>query len=67
MAAQKQARPIMPWLNRQDPKKARAVQDAIAKLGKAYPGLARPEKAKVTESELLSAASAAKLAVSGLP
>ena len=66
MAAKEQAGTILPWLNLQDAKKARAVQDAIAKLGQAYPGIARPEKPKVTEADLLSAASAAKLAVSGL-
>jgi hypothetical protein len=66
LAAEQQARPIMPWLNRKDLKKARAVQGAIAKLGKAYPGLARPKNPKVTEADLLSAASGAKLAVSGL-
>ena len=48
------------------PAAARAVQDAIAKLGKAYPGIGRPEKPKVTEADLLIAASKAKLAVSGL-
>ena len=66
MAAKDQAGAILPWLNRQDANKARAVQDAIAKLGQAYPGIARPEKPKVTEADLLSAASAAKLAVSNL-
>jgi hypothetical protein len=66
MAAKEQAGTILPWLNLQDIKKARALQNAIAKLGQAYPGLARPEKPKVTEADLLSAASAAKLAVSGL-
>jgi hypothetical protein len=66
MAAKEQAGPVLPWLNRQDAKKARAVQDAIAKLSQAYPGLARPEKPKVTAADLLAAASAAKLAVSGL-
>lgn len=66
LAAVELARPIMPWLNKKDAKKARALQDAIAKLGKAYPGIARPDKPKVTEADLLTAASAAKLAVSGL-
>lgn len=55
----------MPWLNKKDLKKARAVQDAIAKLGKAYPGLARP-KIRGRRKPMCSAASAAKLAVSGL-
>ena len=66
MAARDQASTVLPWLHKLDAKKERAFQRALALTGQAFPGIKRPEKSKVTEADLLSAASGAKLAVSGL-
>lgn len=66
MAARDQARTVLPWLHKLDGKKEKAFRQALALTGQAYPGIKRPEKSKVTEGDLLSAASGAKLAVSSL-
>lgn len=66
MAAHDQARTVLPWLHKHDGKKEKAFRQALALTGQAFPGIKRPEKSKVTEADLLSAASGAKLAVSSL-
>ncbi|WP_198343742.1 hypothetical protein [Pseudorhodoplanes sinuspersici] len=66
MAARDQARTVLPWLHKLDGKKEKAFRQALALTEQAFPGIKRPGKSKVTEADLLSAASAAKLAVSGL-
>ena len=66
MAARDQAKTVLPWLHKLDAKKEKAFRQALALTGQAFPGIKRPEKSKVTEGDLLSAASGAKLAVSNL-
>lgn len=66
VAARDQAKTVLPWLRRIDAKKEKAFQQALTLASQAYPGIKRPAKSKVSEGALLSAASAAKLAVSGL-
>jgi hypothetical protein len=66
IAARDQAKSVLPWLHKRDAKKEKAVRQALALTEQAFPGIKRPEKSKVTEADLLSAASGAKLAVSGL-
>lgn len=66
MAARDQARTVLPWLHKLDGKKEKTFRQALALTGQAFPGIKRPAKSKVTEADLLAAASGAKLAVSGL-
>jgi len=66
IAARNEAKSLLPWLRKQDRKKEQAVQKALTLAGQAYPGIKRAAKGKVTEADLLAAASGAKLAVSNL-
>lgn len=66
LAAHEQARAIMPWLKKQAPKKAAALEKVLALASQAYPGIKRPAK-KIDTGRFLAAASEARLAVSRLP
>jgi hypothetical protein len=66
MAARAEARAALPYLKKIDPRKEAALRKAVALGDQAYPGVKRPQTSKVSVAELQSAASAAKLAVSGL-
>jgi hypothetical protein len=66
IAARNEAKTVLPWLRKLDPRKEQALQQALKLAGQAYPGIKRAAKGKVSEAELLAAASRAKLAVSGL-
>jgi hypothetical protein len=67
LAARSQAAPVLPYLKKIDPRKEAALRKALALAAQAYPGINRSKAPKVSLSELQSAASAAKLAVSSLP
>lgn len=66
IAARGQAKDILPWLRKLDAQKEKALSKALALTADAFPGIKRPEKPKVPVSDLLAAASGAKLAVSNL-
>jgi hypothetical protein len=57
---------VLPWLRKQDAKKAAAMEKALALTARAYPGLKRPAPKAVDQGEFLAAASGVKLAVSNL-
>lgn len=66
IAAQGQAKDILPWLRKVDAQKEKALSKAVALASQAYPGIKRPDASKVPLPDLLVAASGAKLAVSNL-
>ena len=66
IAARSQAKDILPWLRKLDAQKEKTVNRALALTAQAFPGIERLDVAKVPVSELLAAASGAKLAVSNL-
>ncbi len=66
IAARRRAQDVLPWIRKNDVRKEKAVRQALSELRRAYPGAARPAAFAVGEAELLAAASAAQLAVSGL-
>jgi len=66
LAAREQARAVMPWLKKQAPKKAAALEKVLVLVNQAYPGIKRPAK-KVDGGRFLAAASEARVAVSHLP
>ena len=64
IAARREANSAFPSLRKSDKEAAAALEKALELLQRAYPGIKRPAKAAVSESDLLSAASRARLAVS---
>jgi hypothetical protein len=66
LAAQAQAKAVLPWLGKEAPKKAAALRKALDLAGQAYPGMKRPAQ-KVDVGQFLAAASEARLAVSQIP
>lgn len=65
LAAQAQARDLLPQVEKTDPAIAKALRDALALVASAYPGLKRDGAAHA--APLLAAASMARIAVSRLP
>jgi hypothetical protein len=65
LAAQAQARDLLPQVEKTDPAIAKALRDALALVASAYPGLKRDGAAQA--APLLAAASMARIAVSRLP
>lgn len=66
VAARKHAAAVLPQLKKQDRAKEATIQRALAMAAQAFPGAKRTNNSKVTVGDFLAAASAAKLAVSGL-
>ncbi len=66
IAARNEAKSVLPWLRKQDPEKEKALEKVLTLAERAYPGIKRAPKDKVSEADILAAASAAKLAVSNL-
>jgi hypothetical protein len=64
IAARELAKKAVPPLTKRDPAGAKNVNAALALVARAYPGVRPPEKQRVSEGDLLAAASRAKLAVS---
>ena len=63
IAARREAAPVLKALQQSNKPAAAAIEKALGLLERAYPGIKRPEKTAVAESELLVAASRARLAV----
>jgi len=66
LAAQSDAKTVLPWLEKQAPQKAATLRKALDLAGQAYPGIKRPAQ-KVDVGRFLAAASEARLAVSRIP
>lgn len=64
IAAKREAESVMATLRTKDKKAEAAVQAALKLVQQAYPGIKRPSKGAVSESQLLVAATRARLAVS---
>jgi hypothetical protein len=64
IAARREAETVLPSLRKSDKLAADALSNALQLLQQVYPGLKRPAKASVSESQLLVAASRARLSVS---
>jgi hypothetical protein len=67
LAAQAEARDVMPWIRKQAPKVAAGLDKTLKFAAKAYPGIKRPKGRPVDPDKFLSAASEAHVAVSQLP
>ena len=63
IAARREAAPALKSLEQTNKPAAAAIEKVLGLLERAYPGIKRPEKTAVAESELLVAASRARLAV----
>jgi hypothetical protein len=66
IAARSQAKDVLPWLRKKDGQKEKTLTKALTLATEAFPGVKRPVSPKVPVSDLLAAASGAKLAVSNL-
>ena len=64
IAAGREAKPVLVSLRKSDKRAAAALENALKLVQRAYPGLQRSVKNEVSEAELLSLASRARLAVS---
>ena len=64
IAARREAAPALKSLRQTNKPAAAAIEKALGLLQRVYPGIKRPKKEAVSESELLVAASRARLAVS---
>lgn len=64
IAARREAAPALKSLRQTNKPAATAIEKALGLLERVYPGIKRPAKAPVSESDLLVAASRARLAVS---
>lgn len=64
LAAKREAAPVLASLRKSDPRAAAALETTLKLAQRAYPGVKRPTRNVVPESELLVAASRARLAVS---